>query len=494
MKHCRALAILSSIFIFGVLGYVFARRIGYPYDLEWMESGTLCHALRQSEGQAIYGPPSVDFIPFLYTPLYPLILAAIGKITGIGYFVARSISILSFWVATFLGYQFARHVGGSRSAALCAMAIPAAAFAPTGAFYDLARADSLCLALITAAMCIGWIGRHSVRGAMFSALLMVAAFFTKQTASPFMVALGLALLLANWRMALGYGATLALVGVPLLWLCNHISQGWFWTYVSVLHRQHLFYTVRAFVGTPLHLVYLTVPALVVIPWALWRRRSPDLIFATWLGLTGAFSACLGFGTQWAYINAFIPGVFFVSVAIGSAAGRLVSDETPRRAALVFLLCTTTLGIAPGGLLFIEEHEDHEWHPSVPNQVGYNLKPFLPTKKARAQGDAVIAELKRAPGEVLIPFHPFYAHLAGKKTFVHEMGVKDVAQSYGSPKDLAQAISSKRFSLAIFDDRIDSSWQFWPRMMQNYQIIGHVDGPPTFSGAATTPRFALAPRK
>ena len=48
-------------------------RFPYPFGLEWMEGGILAHALRIAEGQPTYAAPSVDFIPFLYTPLYPMV-------------------------------------------------------------------------------------------------------------------------------------------------------------------------------------------------------------------------------------------------------------------------------------------------------------------------------------------------------------------------------------------------------------------------------------
>ena len=45
-------------------------RIGYPYELEWMEGGSLQNVQRVVGGESIYVEPSIDFVPFLYTPLY----------------------------------------------------------------------------------------------------------------------------------------------------------------------------------------------------------------------------------------------------------------------------------------------------------------------------------------------------------------------------------------------------------------------------------------
>ena len=59
--------------VFAVLARVFLARLSYPLDLEWMEGGVLTHALRLSRGQPLYAEPSVDFVSFLYTPLYPAV-------------------------------------------------------------------------------------------------------------------------------------------------------------------------------------------------------------------------------------------------------------------------------------------------------------------------------------------------------------------------------------------------------------------------------------
>jgi hypothetical protein len=80
----------------------FFARFAYPYDLEWMEGGMLTHAAQLDEGRTMYRAPSVDFIPYLYTPLYPTVLAALGKLFGLGYQVGRAVSIVSTFIVLLL--------------------------------------------------------------------------------------------------------------------------------------------------------------------------------------------------------------------------------------------------------------------------------------------------------------------------------------------------------------------------------------------------------
>src|SRR6185503_15120978 len=82
-----------SIWIFVILGRVFLARLRYPLDLEWMEGGVLTHALRLASGQPLYAEPSVDFVSFLYTPLYPAVLCVLAKVFGLSYVLGRAVSI-----------------------------------------------------------------------------------------------------------------------------------------------------------------------------------------------------------------------------------------------------------------------------------------------------------------------------------------------------------------------------------------------------------------
>src|SRR5262244_1076103 len=102
-----ALALLAAAHLVLFL-YVVGRRLVYPFDLEWMEGGMLLHAKRIAQGQPIYGPPSIDFVPYLYTPLYPAVVAILGKLFGIGYALGRFVSLASLAAALVLGYRAAR--------------------------------------------------------------------------------------------------------------------------------------------------------------------------------------------------------------------------------------------------------------------------------------------------------------------------------------------------------------------------------------------------
>jgi len=501
MKPLRALVVAGCVAALAVLGYAVAVRIAYPYDLEWMEGGMLCHALRVARDQPLYGPPSVDFIPYLYTPFYPWLVAKLGGTAHVGYLLGRAISLIALVGTLALAYIYARRAGGSRATASLAPGLAAAAYVPTGAWYDLARPDTLFLFLVTAGLLCGFWGRRRPAAVVTAAALLVLAFFTKQTASPFMVGLGLVLITVSLRAALLYGATLAFLGLPALWWANRSTEGWFWTYVSRLHRMHDFYPLRAFVGSPVRLLLLLGPSVLLVPWALVRRRSPELLFAAVLAAIGVFAACVGFGTQWAFTNAFIPGVIFPAIAIATAAGRLVvgapTEHMPRlRPVVVYALALPSLILCTGiALPWARAHLPKAKAMGLPDDepTARDLARFLPTTRDVRDGQALVARLAATSGEVLIPFHPFYAHLAGKRTYLHRMGVMDVGRAgMGAPRGLAAAIAEKRFALVVMDDKVDGTLFQWPGIGAAYRLSARVPGPRVFSGAQTRPRDLYEP--
>jgi hypothetical protein len=487
----RRLLVVAGLLHLGLLAYVFLRRVGYPFDLEWMEGGMLVHSLRIMKGQPLYGPPSVDFVSYLYTPLYPAVVAALGKVFGLHYLVGRLVSLASLVVVMVLGYRAARREGAPVAFALVPAALIAAAFPFTGAWYDLVRNDGLCLALVTGALYLVAYHHQRLLHVGLAGVLMALAFLTKQTTTAFVVCAGLGLLIFRWRslplFLLTAGGTLGLVAG----LMQKSTGGWFWTYIYRLHQNHDFYARRAFLETPLILLKhepLTIALLVLLFVLLIVRRQLTRTTFFWALVAGAGIAisCVGFGTQWAFSNAFIPGVAFPALALAALAGRAYAapaTEGPGRAAqaAVFaLLVTTQLAL-----------------------LVYDPRPYLPTARSRAAGERLIARLRQAPGPVFVPDHPFYPVLAGKEAHFHRMGLWDVRRAgYGFPKGLVESIQGQRWALVVMDSR--TQWHQWPGLQQRYRTVSVAtegDMPHVYSGAGAAtekvrpllfPKFFMEP--
>src|SRR5439155_22063906 len=86
------LALVASACSIEVMFEVAARRMSYPFEVEWMEGGSVDHVRRILDGKKLYVAPSLDFVPYTYTPLYFYAAAAVAKVTGIGFFPLRFLS------------------------------------------------------------------------------------------------------------------------------------------------------------------------------------------------------------------------------------------------------------------------------------------------------------------------------------------------------------------------------------------------------------------
>jgi 4-amino-4-deoxy-L-arabinose transferase-like glycosyltransferase len=65
-------------------------RVSYPFELEWMEGGSVGHVRRLLAGQQIYVAPSLDFIPYPYPPFYYYVSAAAAHLFGLTFGSLRS--------------------------------------------------------------------------------------------------------------------------------------------------------------------------------------------------------------------------------------------------------------------------------------------------------------------------------------------------------------------------------------------------------------------
>lgn len=502
-----AILLAVSLLAFASLSWTFARRLAYPYDLEWMEGAMLLHALRLREGLPLYAPPSLAFVAFAYPPLHPAVVAAVSALVGLDYVTGRAISIAGYALALWCAYLFLREAGAPRTIALGGLALSAAAFAPTGAWYDLVRIDSLWLGLVTAGLWAAWRARLSDGAAAASGVLLAASLLAKQTAAPLIGVAVLALLAVSRRRAVVLGVTAGAVVTTAVLLLQRATGGWFWRYAFGLHQRHDFDPWLGLVLAPLRVALLLGPALALVPMALAARRRSDLLPSdarldgAILAALGVFAAAMvatirGAGPPWGYLNALIPAVFFGGVLLALAAARVGGRGAPTLAPTLLAL---SVAAAPGGLVWAV---DRVWpRAGLALPLGYDPRPLVPTDADRRRGDLLIARLRAAPGRVFVPFHPFYAYRAGKAPTLHAQNLADInaIPGLGTPRDLVEAIRARAFDLIVLDvegegeEAEAAAMAQLPRLAGHYEVADRIDGPRVVSGAPVRPRLLLVPR-
>ena len=210
--------------------YVAVRRLGYPFELEWLEGGEVEIVNRVVHGQAIYVAPSLHYVPYPYPPLFIWVSAAFAKVLGVGFLAPRLVSFLASLGVLALLWQLVRRETGDTVAGLVAAGLFAATYQASGAYFDLARVDSLFLVLLLAAVAVARRGQTWRAGGLIGVLLFLS-FFSKQTA--LIAALPLLVYLVVFRRRVGIAACLtlgALLVVSTLVL-DHASHGWYDYYV-----------------------------------------------------------------------------------------------------------------------------------------------------------------------------------------------------------------------------------------------------------------------
>ncbi len=398
-----AAATLASVQLLLMVGLV-ALRVGHPAELEWMEGGMLDHVLRLHHGRSLYAEPSLQYIPFVYPPLWFVCAWLASLLLGHGFLAARLVGVLACGVAFGLAFVIARRGSGSRLQALVALGCLAAVYPLSGYWFDLARVDTLLLAWLLGALAC--LRSERVEAVVGAALLLTAACLTKQNAVIFLGLAGLFLLLRSWRQGLLFaGLSLPLLGAALAWM-QHRSGGWAGFYLFEVPASHgLEWGLLPVLGRDMAfdlplLLLLCLP----VAWLRWRaagstwsmlRRDPLLWFLAGAAVFSV-SGRLHFG---GFDNVLIPLYAFAGLFVCATPWR-----APWFRAALPVLVAVQLGL---GL--------HDPRPALPH----------PDDAAGLQ--QLEATLDRAGTQVLMPYHGHYLQQSGRAPCFHVQGLLDLTK-------------------------------------------------------------------
>jgi 4-amino-4-deoxy-L-arabinose transferase-like glycosyltransferase len=175
--------VLATAAIYYIVAFITTAflRLAYPYELDWLEGVSLDLVRRVLEGQAIYARPSVEFVPFIYPPLFFYASAASAAVFGLQFASLRLISLAAALGSFAIIFLFVKRETKSNFAGLVGAGLLAAAYRLSGDWFDVARVDSLFLFLLLASLYAArfW---ASCRAQALAGLLAALSFFAKQTA------------------------------------------------------------------------------------------------------------------------------------------------------------------------------------------------------------------------------------------------------------------------------------------------------------------------
>lgn len=480
--RCSVLAI-GAAYILVYLWMALAKRMPYPFELEWFEDQSVIHVQRILRGLPLYVPPSLNFIPTVYTPLYYYVSALSAQLMPLGYSPLRLVSLLSSIGLALLIFRIVRtRTGGSWFWGFLAASFMIASFRVTGAWLDVARVDSLFLFLALAAI-MAFSSRIPLLNSGLAPALMFLAFFTKQSG------LVVSLPLAAWSLYHRRGPSRFLFsgiffGAVLLstFVMNRLSDGWYSFHVFTVASGHgidsiipvHFWSNDMFMHAGIACVFTAVYFLHGLRHRNQKEWSLDAAILIGMVLVSYLSRLHVGG----YTNCLLPA--YAALAIYSALGMsLLAEKGGREADLV------KSGIHVAVLIQLLA-------------LFYWPGDQIPTPAAEAQGKRVITILKLLEGDVFMPNHPWYPAMAGKATFANTVTITDVQRSTNVPDSLKitlqnsilGAIAERRFTAIV----LDGNGEFpsgAPQLEDNYTLVNNKLSDETFNpltGEATSPRL------
>ncbi len=461
-------------------------RLVYPYDLDFIEDGILMTSLRLSQGQPIFIAPQADFAPHVYMPLYAWLGGLLFKLTAPGYGPLRGLSLLATLTTVGLIFWIARRESSHNWLGLACAGLYLGGYRINGFWYELARVDSLFVALSLAGLALGVYGRRSKLGLVGAAMVLALAFLTKQTALVVGIGLGMYLLITIGRWAWLYWLPYGLLTITPVILLNWLSDGRFlyYTYHIASINPVELGRVLNFVGFELLGVMAGLTLMTILAALLTCRqnglaglwRQPWFI---WIGLAVVISG-LGRASVGGNLNNRMIAYSLLCLGPALLMDSLIGytkTRAGRRIAIVSLLILSQFALG-----------------------GYNPLRYIPTPAMSASGNRLIERIAAEEGEVLVLLHPYYAWLAGKQPSA-QIAALWHARERGTlplPADFVARIESRYYAAIIADNSLFETEPELQQLLNLHYIPAETlapdESPPTLTGMVVRPEIVYRPRQ
>jgi hypothetical protein len=451
------------------------RQVFFPLELFAHEGAVVDHIRRLLEGKAIYGPPVIEFVPFLYTPGFYLVCAAFAWAGDLAFVVPRAVSAVATVGALICLAELTRRVTGRAVWGVIAAGVFALGASRVHAWYALAQVDSLFLLCLALAVFVGHSAR-TWRGFFIVGLIFAAAFLCKQIGAVSGLLYAAAIAVTDRRHALAVVAGMACGIVPAVAILTAISDGWFWYYAFEIPAS---FGIRASsIFVLLRDLAFLAPAFAAglfVLWRLWSGGEKDLarrVFALVVCLFG--TAALGRIHPGGHVNALVPAIWLTGFALAGAVGLLWQG----RAAVPV---TSRLHLLLLGVMLLQFAV-----------LGYNPKRFLPSPEGAAVLAEIRARLAAAPQPMLLPGT---GYLIGKVAGADPMAVNDVLHTDAGLRqsflaEVETQMRQRRYASVVLEEFLRRRWAVWhePYYRSEGFLSGNIDaqkprtgldfGPPT----------------
>jgi hypothetical protein len=486
---------LGSIAAFMVLSLL---RIGSPIELGNGEGMMLDNAMRVASGQPLYVEPTLRFIPFVYMPLYPVLLAPLINTMGPALWQGRLVDLIATLGFIAVVIYALRRETGSLLPGVAAAGIFLMGHGLTRGGYDVVRPDPVMLLLAFGGLAILRF-TSGTRGAVIGGAVTALAFFAKQHGLLFAFGGFAYLLFHDRRRLMPYTFAVSAVAGGGFLLLSWWLGPWFTFYVQEVPSRWSEFSrgrVRDYFADIVIGKFgaLSIPAAIVMSIRYYTgKRGPEWIWH-WTAIAGLATGVLATLDPYAYFHVLMPTIaaFAVSgpIAMVRIGKRLGAGSAQPGAPIPAAVCVVL------ALQFVP--------------LSYPMRTLLPRPGAQATYEATIAKLHDLPGPILMPYHGYYATMAGKGMGMTVLPLDDIIRAKGNsliardPQYFERMFDSLRtgpnrpiiVSDTIFSKAGDASIHLWSSLEPHYRRVGDmgelIDKLRPLAGARNAPTHIYMP--
>jgi hypothetical protein len=439
------LPMATAIGATGIMVWMMFQRVGYDYELEWIEGGILQQVVRIIEGHAPYGKPGMAYVPALYAPLYYYFSAGMTYLLGIGLPALRAVSVMASAITACVIALSVWQLTKSRWATCLGFLAYSVMYQFTLTWFDVARVDNLWTMWL--ALTVLLLLRKPLQGnygVVLAAACFSLAVFTKQASlfvSPF-------LFLAVWswsgfRSACVFTAVTVVIVATLTLLMQWHSDGTFFYFTMQMAPHHGM--KKGFLG-PFLLWYIAGNLLFILIFsALFIKEvSVDIrVRLGWLALLLGFGGMSTISRMYpgGENNVLMPLLMLLTIMSVSYFALMVERHTHSHYQCVGLLS-----------VFLAVNFYHGW---VRGAADYRI----PTRRPGGDddiGDALVKKISQVPGRVCVTMHGYLGYMAGKGFCSHRLLLQDVMMAGDSEmvmpiqKEAREKLMSGYYQVIVID--------------------------------------------
>ena len=429
---------LSLWFIFALI-YCISNRIGYKFELEWLEGDMLLHAVRLLEHKSIYAAPSAEFVPEIYPPFYYIVVACAFRLFGPSLFVLRAVSATALFFVFVLIFKVVSKETRSLMLAVVGTGLFAGFYATHSSWYDIGRVDSFFYFILLLGIWVASKASHSKWGAVASAIIFSMAIYTKQSAAIYIPFAAIFFFIKNRKSAVLFSTVFIIVSASALLVLHRMTDGWF-TYMVVLNPL-AFPRDALNIAKLLHeitkqfsiLLFLASAAIFYLLFQ-WRKLKSISIWEIML-IPSIITYIRIKPIIGADVNDSMYISLWLSILVPLWLGKFVDSKNKTIVSKV---------ISASAMLLLCVHlTTHLYSPGK----------WIPPKESSVKGNELIQRIKKATGPVFVHLHPVYAWMADKQPFQNagNLWAFNQGKSKHVPEDLFEKIRSRYFSLIVLDD-------------------------------------------